>query len=128
MFTSSGSADAHGNATEVGQGIDSASFGVGPRMHMTAAYAYRISFHRISDFRMKIRAIDFTSLRPAASLSRGRTQASHLNCPISNLERKALKVALPSTVVQAPRRSKPCRWRTEWSSSASAQYHCGLVA
>ena len=49
IFTSSGSADPHGNATEVGQGIDSASFGVGPRMHMPAAYAYRISFS--SNFR-----------------------------------------------------------------------------
>jgi hypothetical protein len=49
IFTSSGSADSHGNATEVGQGIDSASFGVGPRMHMPAAYAYRISFS--SNFR-----------------------------------------------------------------------------
>jgi hypothetical protein len=48
IFTSSGSADSHGNATEVGQGIDSAS-GVGPRMHMPAAYAYRISFS--SNFR-----------------------------------------------------------------------------
>ena len=44
VFTSSGSADSHGNAIEVGQGIDSASFGVGPRMHTPAAYAYRISF------------------------------------------------------------------------------------
>ena len=42
IFTSSGSANSHGNATEVGQGINSASFGVGPRMHMPAAYAYRI--------------------------------------------------------------------------------------
>ena len=49
IFTSSGSADSHGNATEVGQGINSASFGVGPRMHMPAAYAYRISFS--SNFR-----------------------------------------------------------------------------
>ncbi len=43
-FTSSGSSDSDGNATEFGQAIDSASFGVGPRMHMPAAYAYRISF------------------------------------------------------------------------------------
>jgi hypothetical protein len=49
IFTSSGSADSHGNATEVGQGIDSVSFGVGPRMHMPAAYAYRINFS--SNFR-----------------------------------------------------------------------------
>jgi hypothetical protein len=43
-FTSSGSSDSNGNATEFGQAIDTASFGVGPRMHMPAAYAYRISF------------------------------------------------------------------------------------
>ncbi len=49
VFTASGSADSRGNATEFGQGIDSASFGVGPRMHMPAAYAYRISFS--SNFR-----------------------------------------------------------------------------
>jgi hypothetical protein len=46
-FTTSGGADAHGNA--VGQAIDRASFGVGPRMHRPAAYTYRISFS--SNFR-----------------------------------------------------------------------------
>jgi hypothetical protein len=44
VFTASGSADSHGNAVEVGEGVDSESFGVGPRMHLPAAYGYRISF------------------------------------------------------------------------------------
>jgi hypothetical protein len=43
-FTFSGNSDSHGNATEFGQAIDSASFGVGPRMHKPAAYAYQFSF------------------------------------------------------------------------------------
>ena len=43
-FTFSGSSDSRGNATEFGQAINSASFGVGPRMHKPAAYAYQISF------------------------------------------------------------------------------------
>lgn len=43
-FKSLGSADANGNITEVGQSVDTASFGVGPRMHMPAAHAYRNSF------------------------------------------------------------------------------------
>jgi hypothetical protein len=43
-FTFSGSSDSRGNATEFGQAIDSASFGVGPRMHKPAAYAYQLSF------------------------------------------------------------------------------------
>ena len=43
-FTFSGTSDSRGNATEFGQAIDSASFGVGPRMHKPAAYAYQLSF------------------------------------------------------------------------------------
>jgi hypothetical protein len=43
-FTFSGNSDSHGNATEFGQAIDSASFGVGPRMHKPAAYAYQFGF------------------------------------------------------------------------------------
>ena len=39
-FTSAGSVDDHGAATEVGQAVDTASFGVGPRMHTPAAHAY----------------------------------------------------------------------------------------
>ncbi len=37
-------ADANGNVTEVGQSVDSASFGVGPRMHMPAASAYKATY------------------------------------------------------------------------------------
>ena len=43
-FTSNGSVDEHGAANEVGQSIDSASFGVGPRMHGPAAHAYKSTF------------------------------------------------------------------------------------
>ncbi len=39
-FTGSGSVDDHGAATETGQAVDTASFGVGPRMHTPAAHAY----------------------------------------------------------------------------------------
>jgi hypothetical protein len=39
-FTSTGSVDDHGVATGVGQAVDTASFGVGPRMHTPAAHAY----------------------------------------------------------------------------------------
>jgi hypothetical protein len=39
-FTSTGSVDDHGIATEIGQAVDTASFGVGPRMHAPAAHAY----------------------------------------------------------------------------------------
>jgi hypothetical protein len=44
VFKSLGNADANGNATEVGQSVDTASFGVGPRMHMPAAHVYRDGF------------------------------------------------------------------------------------
>jgi len=43
-FTSVGSVDDHGASTEVGQAVDTASFGVGPRMHFPAAYAYDDTF------------------------------------------------------------------------------------
>ena len=43
-FTSNGSVDEHGAASEVGQSIDTASFGVGPRMHGPAALAYNSTF------------------------------------------------------------------------------------
>jgi hypothetical protein len=39
-FTSVGSVDDRGAATEVGQAVDTASFGAGPRMHTPAAHAY----------------------------------------------------------------------------------------
>jgi len=39
-FTSTGSVDDHGAATGVGQAVDTASFGAGPRMHTPAAHAY----------------------------------------------------------------------------------------
>ena len=39
-FASTGSVDDQGAATEVGQAVDTASFGVGPRMHTPAAHAY----------------------------------------------------------------------------------------
>ena len=43
-FNAVGSTDANGNVTEVGQSVDSASFGVGPRMHVPAANAYEDTF------------------------------------------------------------------------------------
>jgi hypothetical protein len=43
-FNALGSADADGNIAEVGQSVDSASFGVGPRMHIPAASAYKDTF------------------------------------------------------------------------------------
>ncbi len=43
-FTSMGSIDDHGAATEVGQAVDTASFGVGPRMHAPAIHAYDDTF------------------------------------------------------------------------------------
>lgn len=43
-FNAVGRADANGNVTEVGQSVDSASFGVGPRMHTPAANAYKDAF------------------------------------------------------------------------------------
>ena len=43
-FNAAGTADANGNVTEFGQSVDSASFGVGPRMHMPAADAYEDTF------------------------------------------------------------------------------------
>ncbi len=39
-FASTGTVDDHGAAAEVGQAVDTASFGVGPRMHSPAAHAY----------------------------------------------------------------------------------------
>lgn len=43
-FNAVGSIDASGNVTEVGQSMDTASFGVGPRMHAPAANAYKDEF------------------------------------------------------------------------------------
>ena len=43
-FTSMGSVDDRGAAAEVGQAVDTASFGVGPRMHTPAAHAYEDTF------------------------------------------------------------------------------------
>lgn len=43
-FTSTGSVDDRGAATEVGQAVDTASFGVGPRMHTPAAHVYDDTF------------------------------------------------------------------------------------
>ncbi|WP_298256230.1 hypothetical protein [Bradyrhizobium sp.] len=43
-FASNGSVDDHGAASEVGQFVDTASFGVGPRMHAPAAHAYNSTF------------------------------------------------------------------------------------
>jgi hypothetical protein len=42
-FASIGRVDAQGAATEVGQAVDTASFGVGPRMHTPAAHSYKVS-------------------------------------------------------------------------------------
>ncbi len=43
-FNALGSTDVNGNVTEVGQSVDSASFGVGPRMHIPAASGYKDTF------------------------------------------------------------------------------------
>jgi hypothetical protein len=43
-FNAVDSADANGNVTEVGQSVDTASFGAGPRMHLPAAHAYKATF------------------------------------------------------------------------------------
>ncbi len=43
-FNAAGRADARGKVTEVGQSVDSASFGVGPRMHTPAVHAYKDTF------------------------------------------------------------------------------------
>jgi hypothetical protein len=43
-LTGIGSVNAHGAATEIGQAVDTASFGVGPRMHIPAARSYKVSF------------------------------------------------------------------------------------
>ncbi len=42
-FASVGRIDGHGAGTEIGQAVDTASFGVGPRMHMPSAHAYKVS-------------------------------------------------------------------------------------
>ena len=44
-FTSTANVDDHGAAAEVGQAVDTASFGVGPRMHSPAAHAYTANFN-----------------------------------------------------------------------------------
>jgi len=44
IFNGVGGADANGNVTEVGQSVDSASFGAGPRVHVPAATAYKDVF------------------------------------------------------------------------------------
>jgi hypothetical protein len=44
IFNAAGLTDANDNVTELGQSVDSASFGVGPRMHMPAAHAYEDTF------------------------------------------------------------------------------------
>ncbi len=43
-FNAAGSADASGEVREVGQSVDTASFGVGPRMHTPAAHPYKDTF------------------------------------------------------------------------------------
>jgi len=43
-FNAVGSGDANGSVTEVGQSIDTASFGAGPRMHPPGANAYKDTF------------------------------------------------------------------------------------
>ena len=43
-FNAVGSVDADGNVAEVGQSVDTASFGVGPRMHAPAANVYKDTF------------------------------------------------------------------------------------
>jgi hypothetical protein len=43
-FTGNGRVDAQGAATETGQAVDTASFGVGPRMHAPGAHAYEMTF------------------------------------------------------------------------------------
>ena len=48
-LAASGSVDDHGKATETGQSVDTASFGVGPRMHAPAAHAYEGTFNLAID-------------------------------------------------------------------------------
>ena len=43
-FKAAGAAGANGEVKEVGQSVDTASFGVGPRMHTPAAHAYKDTF------------------------------------------------------------------------------------
>ena len=43
-FNATGTADADGNVTEIGRSVDTASFGVGPRMHSPGANAYNVNF------------------------------------------------------------------------------------
>ena len=47
-FNAVGSVDDDGNVTEVGQSVDSASFGAGPRMHVPAASAYKGTFTSVT--------------------------------------------------------------------------------
>ncbi len=44
IFNEIGSIDASGNVVEVGQSVDTASFGVGPRMHAPAGSSYKVEF------------------------------------------------------------------------------------
>jgi len=43
-FNAVGTTDVGGNVTEVGESVDTASFGDGPRMHAPGANAYRVAF------------------------------------------------------------------------------------
>ena len=43
-FTAEGGADPNGVVTEIGQSLDGASLGVGPRMHSAAVHAYKVTF------------------------------------------------------------------------------------
>ena len=43
-FNAVDTVDANGNVTEVGQSVDTASFGAGPRMHLPAAHAFKATF------------------------------------------------------------------------------------
>jgi hypothetical protein len=66
-FSAAGSADGSGRVREVGQSLDSASFGVGPRMHMPAAHAYKDTFSSAvtgpeedGSFRLQVKALQGT--------------------------------------------------------------------
>jgi hypothetical protein len=43
-FTAEGGTDAHGVVTEIGQLLDGASLGVGPRMHGASGNSYKVTF------------------------------------------------------------------------------------
>jgi hypothetical protein len=72
-FASIGRVDAQGAATEIGQAVDTASFGVGPRMHTPAAHSYKVSL--LSANRRRTAASHFVRARLTDLLLLGHMQA-----------------------------------------------------